>query len=248
MRVIGFWNRKGGTGKTTTAGNVAGELRHYGKTLLVDTDPQANVTSWLVTRECDKELADVLAGKARLWDCVVNVRDNLDVLPSFAIGGDLGDFAETKLPKQPFAFMDLRDECARLGYAFVLLDLAPGDSTLERSALAMCDEVVLVAAPEYFSADGLEAARDTLESVKRERRCQFASYRLVANRAHGSYAAHKVFLDEYRSNGAKVYTINQSTPVHDAVMQHATIWEADPGNRTTGEYQRLAQDLAGKGE
>lgn len=246
MRVFGFWNRKGGTGKTTTCGNVAAEIRHYGKTLLVDCDPQSNATSWLVTKEIRHELADVLAGRTRLWDAAVNVRENLDVLPSFAIDGDLGEFAETKLPSQPFAFMDLRDECARHGYAFVLLDLAPGDSTLERAALAMCDEVVLVAAPEYFSADGLEAARATLEAVKRDRRCQFASFRLVANRAHGSYAAHKVFLDEYRANGATVYTINQSTPVHDAVMQHATIWEADPGNRTTGEYQRLAQDLAGR--
>lgn len=240
MKSIAFWNRKGGTGKTTTAGNVAFELRHYGRTLLIDCDPQSNLTSWLAPAGIHHELADVLSGDTELDAAAVEIRDNLDLLPSFAIGGELKQWSETQLPSKPFAFADLRD--AATGYAFTVLDLAPGDSILEWSALASVDEVILVAAPEYFSSDGLESAEDSLNRIRADRRARFDSSRLVINRVNRSYAAHTVLLEEMSRNGYSVYQIGQSTPIHDALMYKQTVFEYDPGNRWTSEYQRLAQE------
>jgi chromosome partitioning protein len=241
LRSIAIWNRKGGTGKTTTAGNIAGELRFHGRTLLVDCDPQANLTSWLSTGQAVSELADVLASNAGVSSAVVPVREGLDLLPSFAIGGELGKWAETELPSKPFAFSDLRDEIAGAGYAYAVFDLAPGDSSLERAVLAAADEVLLVAAPEYFSADGLESAMETLEEIRRDRRGRFDSSRLVVNRVNRSYAAHQAYAEALEGNGMEVFTIGQSTGIHDAVMFHRTIFEHEPGNRYTSEYQRLAE-------
>ena len=243
MKTIAFWNRKGGTGKTTTAGNVAADLRNYGRTLLVDCDPQSNLTSWLVTKGAEHELVDVLTSTVGLPLAVVNVRAALDVLPSFAIGGELKTWAETKLPGQPFAFADLREAIHAVGYQYAVFDMAPGDSTLERAALAVADEVGLVAAPEYFSADGLEAAADTLQAVLRDRRAHFQASCLVVNRVNRSYAAHEVFTEAFGASGYRLYTIGQSTGIHDALMLHKTIWDHDPGNRWITEYKRLTKEL-----
>lgn len=240
MKTIAFWNQKGGTGKTTSAGNVAGELRHHGRTLLVDVDPQSNLTSWLAPEGIQYELADVLAGSVELRGATVTARPNLDILPSFAIGGELRTFAETRLPSKPFAFADLK---AAADYDYMILDLAPGNGILERAALSIADIVVLVAAPEYFSSDGLESAEDFLSRIRTDLRAQFNATRLLINRINRSYAAHAVLLEEMRGDGYTVFEIGQSTGIHDAVMVHKTVWEYDPGNKYTAEYQRLAHGI-----
>ena len=173
------------------------------------------------------------------------IQEGLDLVPSFAVDGELKWWAERELPNDPYAFRALRDRMAELGYSYVVLDLAPGDSMLERQALSIADEVVLVAGPEYFAADGIEAADSTLGFVRDRLLGRFTADRLLVNRVHRGYAAHQVFAEEFARSGREIYVIGQSTAIHDCVMRHQTIWGYDPGNKHTSEYQRLAADLRG---
>ena len=239
MKTIAFWNRKGGVGKTTTAGNVAFELSHHGRVLLIDCDPQANMTSWLAPG-AQHELADVLSGSVSLADAVTPARATLDVLGSFAIGGELRDWIETNIRKQPFAFVDLKSKAEALGYTFVVMDLAPGDGPIELYAMSACDHVVLVASPETFSYEGLESAEHTLQEVRTNLRAQFTIPALVANRINRSYAAHQAYSEAIEKVPYEVFQIGQATGIHDCLGQHKTIFEHEPGNRYTTEYVRLA--------
>ena len=69
---------KGGSGKTTTNGNLGWELSKYGRVLIVDCDHQGNITSWLYDeKRCSpfvNDLGDYFYEKAPLKDCIVNVR------------------------------------------------------------------------------------------------------------------------------------------------------------------------------
>ena len=244
MKTIAFWNRKGGTGKTTTAGNVAADMMRGVNVLTVDCDPQGNLSSWFAPAEFEHELADVLAGRIRLHEAVEPVRGGWHILPTFAIGGNLRTFAQSELPERPFVFHDLLDQAREDGYHVVILDLAPGDTALELAALSACDEVVLVASPEYFAADGLESALDTLAQVKRDRRAGFTAGRLVVNRVNGSYTAHKDYQNVLAGANMAIYTIRQSTAVHDALEAHKSIYEYSPGDKNTSEYMRLSAELA----
>ena len=240
MTVTAFWNRKGGTGKTTTAGNTAAALARHGKTLLVDCDPQANLTAWLAPN-AEHELADVLAGKMALRDAVTPIRDNLDVLGGFAIGGDLRAWVSTYIRQKPFAFIDLRDSATE--YQHVVFDLAPGDGDIETYALAAVNHVVLVAAPELFSFDGIEAAEYTLDQVRQNLRATFTVSGLVVNRVNRAYAAHEAIVLALNRTAYSIYTIGQSTAIHDAIRGNQTLAEYDPGNRYLAEYERLAVGL-----
>jgi cellulose biosynthesis protein BcsQ len=95
VRKIGIHIEKGGSGKTTTAGNVGFELSKRGRTLLVDCDLQANLTSWYVTVPIEFDLSDVLQGRAKLAAAIAQVRPGLNVLPTIAIEGDLKRWAES---------------------------------------------------------------------------------------------------------------------------------------------------------
>ena len=181
MRILTFHVAKGGTGKTTMAGSVGFALRRHGKVLMVDGDPQGNLSSWyLQDGQLQKELSDVMQGRCDLVEAILLVRDNLDLLGTFAVGGDLKEWSETQLAGKPFAFERLCESVVDLGYDFLIFDLGPGISILEKSILAFVDEIVPVVAAEYFSADGIQIFEHELEQLRLDRKARLVAERMVA--------------------------------------------------------------------
>lgn len=243
MYKVAFHIEKGGSGKTTMAGNTGFELSRYKKTVLVDCDPQGNLTSWFCTDPLQFELADIMQDKATVEQAAVTIRENLDIVPTFAIDGGLKTWGETTLFQQPFAFDDFMDKLEAAGYEVAVFDLSPGISHLEKSILACMDEIIGVAAAEYFSVDGLEVFHYELEKLRKERRARFTSNKLVVNRVNRSYALHKAYREQFDQLQYEIFTIGQSTGISDSVPSHKAVFEYDPGNRNTTEILRLAQAI-----
>jgi len=243
VKTICAWLQKGGTGKSSTAGNVAYYLRDRGRVLLIDADPQANLTGWIGPESFKHELTDVLERKANLADAIVNVRENLDLLPLFAIGGNLKTWAETILPGKPFAFSDLRDKVKAAGYDFLVYDLSPGCSILERSIVATADEVLPIVRPEVFSVDGLEIFQDTIDRIRTDLRSTVKASRLAVNGYNASFGIHVAYLDKLKPLQFDIFTIGQSIKVSEAQAARQFIGEYHPKDKTLPEYQRLAQEL-----
>lgn len=109
MRIIAFTNQKGGVGKTTSTINVGAGLSKIGKkVLLVDLDPQANLTYSLRihSHRLEKTLYNALKGDAKLKDVIIN-HNGFDILPSsLELSG-----AEIELANEP-ARESLLKKCA----------------------------------------------------------------------------------------------------------------------------------------
>ncbi len=157
-------NQKGGTGKTTTTINLGSALNKLGKrVLLVDLDPQSNLSYSLAITEPKSTLADAFLGNASLQDVLVE-KDGLWIAPG---SNDLVDI-EISLVSQPEREKFLKTMLDSLkGFDYILIDCPPSLSVLTLNALSAANEVLIPLQMEVLTLQGLDQILNTVNKVKK---------------------------------------------------------------------------------
>jgi chromosome partitioning protein len=167
-RTIVFVNQKGGVGKTTSAINLGAYLALAGKrTLLVDFDPQANLTSGLGrkpgTGMC---IYDVIAGRATLKEVIQPTSVEWLDLVSSSI--DLsGATVELVDQKDRNEYLKRALATVQREYDFILIDCPPSLGILTLNGLVSADEVLVPLQCEYFALEGLSLILQTISLVQK---------------------------------------------------------------------------------
>ncbi|MFB9864974.1 ParA family protein [Rufibacter immobilis] len=161
--IVSVINQKGGTGKTTTTINLGSALQKLGKrVLLIDLDPQANLSYSLGITEPSCTLADVFSGQAKLQDCLQE-RNGLYVAPG---SNELVDI-EISLVTQPERERFLQHMLEEMTeYDYILIDCPPSLSLLTVNALAASDEVLTPLQMEVLTLQGLGQILNTVQQIK----------------------------------------------------------------------------------
>jgi len=164
MIIISIINQKGGTGKTTTTANLAVALARLGKKLLlIDLDPQANLTYSFGIKPANGTMADVLLTKKTI-QTILTSSEGIDIAPS---SSDLAD-VELSLVNKIGRERILKDSIKKLrGYHYVFIDCPPSLSVLTVNALNASHEALIPAQMEALSLQGLSQLLDTIGEVKR---------------------------------------------------------------------------------
>ncbi len=163
MRKIAIINQKGGTGKTTSALNLAAGLALRGaKVLLIDMDPQGNLGIWFGINP-KKSLYHLLVDEQTWNDCLLQVRENLDLLPSTKTAAQ----AEIILTGQPSRERMLKRRLSNLkGYDYAILDCAPSLNLLNQNAMMFADEAFIPVSMDYLALVGVRQILENLKMVR----------------------------------------------------------------------------------
>ncbi len=166
-RTIVFVNQKGGVGKTTSAINLGAYLALAGnRVLLVDFDPQSNLTSGVGGKNGSKGIYEVISGTAKLDEIIVATKiDRLELAPSSI---DLSG-ATVELVDRADRNNYLKNALAAVSdrYDFILIDCPPSLGILTLNGLSAADEVLIPLQCEYFALEGLSLILQTINLVQK---------------------------------------------------------------------------------
>jgi len=165
QRVIAIANQKGGVGKTTTAINVGALLAKSGKTvLLIDLDPQANMTSGIgLNKNNQKTIQDVLFNADEIRHAIIETEfDNLSIVPARP---ELAT-AEVDLVNELAREQRLKQALAKTEFDYVLIDCPPALGLLTINALTAADDVLIPVQAEYFAMEGLGQLLHTVQRIR----------------------------------------------------------------------------------
>ena len=165
--VVALLNQKGGVGKTTSTVNLGAALALHGRrVLLVDLDPQSNLSLHFGVEGSPEQRSVrdlLLEPSCTLDDVVQHARPGLDFVPAVT---------ELALVEGELAQMDgmqgiLREKLARAAgrYDVVLLDCPPSLGVLSVNALTAADEVFVPMQAHYLPLRGLEKLLQTVHLV-----------------------------------------------------------------------------------
>ena len=205
MTITAVANLKGGVGKTLVTGAVAHAFAARGeRVLLVDVDPQGNLTQHFTAHTKDappvSSLADVLDPKTSVpvEDAIVGTRrDGIDLIPS---GFDELQAVQDALLGSTGAERRLKRVLDQLpdGYAHVLLDCRPATDLITRNAFMAADHLLVVIQPEFDAIAGLNQTLDAVDDLLEYAGKQLSIAGVVVNQINASRKDHANYLATIR--------------------------------------------------
>lgn len=163
--VIAVANHKGGSGKTTTSVNLGIALANLGKkVLLIDLDPQGNLTYSVGVKEGVPTISDVFRGEKRLDEVIVET-EGVEVAPANMSLADI-ELSIQGVKDRLFVLKYLL-EPYKSKYDYILIDCSPSKSLLTINALVAADKVVTSVLLDVLSIQGLNQINKTVFDVKR---------------------------------------------------------------------------------
>ena len=243
-KIISLVNHKGGVGKTTTTHNLGKALHLLGKkVLLIDNDPQSNLTTVCGIDNPVKTIYSMLCGDGK--SAVVSLEAGLDMIPSEL------DYAkaEHQLRVETNGFFKLKKALKPIvaAYDYILIDCPPSLGIFTTNALIACQSVLAVVQSSFLSVKGLQTIIDIVAETKEELNPSLAIEGLLMTQANRTVVRKEMESLTREVYAGKVFetTIRQVVALEEAATQQQSIFEYAPESYGAEDYKKLANEIIG---
>lgn len=241
--IISLLNHKGGVGKTTSTINIGAALVELGKrVLLLDLDPQANLTVSLGIPRQKVTIYENMRGEAELSP--FQVKERMDVVTSTL---DLSG-AEMELINEAGREFILRELFAtvRHDYDYIIIDCPPSLGLLTLNALTASDYVVIPMQTEFLALQGLAKIKQIVDKVRFRLNKKLQIGGVVATMYDNRKVLNRDVLGTIQKYfGEKVFQtlIRENVALAEAPASHQDIFAYNNKSNGAEDYLDLAKEI-----
>jgi chromosome partitioning protein len=249
-RIIAFAQRKGGSGKTTSAFNIAGALSQLGsRVLLIDMDPQVTLST-LCSAPLDSGLPGVLAAGAPLDSLVCATPfHGVSIIPGHP---DMVGLQETPLPQTDLLLKRSMDASPGLldSFDLCLIDSPPLLGRLTLNVLVAAHSALLPLNPQDLgSRQALDETLITMERVRQQRNYGLELAGILMGQVRPRTALGRQAVSALRERfGAAVFEpiIPDAIGVQESLNARRPMVYYRPRSASAQAYRSVAAILAGE--
>ena len=242
--------QRGGGGKSQAAKHAGAKLALLGhRCLLIDTDPQASLSTGLglKTSEVEKHTGNVLLGEAKMSEVIIQqVRPNLDIVPanihlSRAEPKLLGMMMREHKLKN--ALNEVRDQ-----YDFTFIDCPPSLGLLTINALVAADRVIIPVPCDIEGLVGLKLLLETINEIKAQANPNLSVLGIVVTRYDARTNVSKDIFETIHQQLGQHYRVfktalKENSSLKEAAMAGKTIYEYDARSSWAIDFDAFINEL-----
>lgn len=241
--VIALCNHKGGVAKTTSTINLGAAISNLGKrVLLIDSDPQANLSQSLGLEDENCSISEVFAQKINELP-IKKLSDKLSLVPASL---DLSA-VEPSLYSNINSYFILKSHIDKVkdNYDYILIDCPPSLGILTQNALIASHEVLIVVQAQFLALKGLDTIYNLVQSVRDKLNEKISVLGMLLTQTNHTRISKDIAQTLRATFKEKVFntTIRQNVAISEASASRKDIFSYSPESFGAIDYMNLAKEI-----